>query len=206
LGYPTSDSGVEKSGVVSAVIDPTKVAPVDEDLLLVERFLAGDRSAFEVLYTRYYEKVFAIARGVLMDSDEAADAVQEIFTLVFRHLSRFDRRSRFSTWLFRVAVNRSIQESRRLRHKSRNVELTETSAQMDAPEPDAPDPRVHWAMQKLSAADRALLTLFYWEELTLQEIGDTIGCGVNAAKTRLYRARERFREHYERAPFPEAAR
>ena len=55
-------------------------------------------------------------------------------------------------------------------------------------------------LAKLAPADRALLVLFYWEELSLQDIADSIGCGVNAAKTRLYRARERFRVIYECKP------
>ena len=107
---------------MSALIDKTRANGYDEDIVLVERFLAGDRSAFEALYARYYDKVFSIACGILVDHDEAADAVQEIFTLVYRHLGRFDRRSRFSTWLFRVAVNRSIQEARR--HRNRCVHFT----------------------------------------------------------------------------------
>ena len=185
--------------MVSAVIDKSKGGSFDEDLVLVERYLGGDTRAFEDLYAKYYEKVFAIARGILMDSDEAADAVQEVFTLVYRHLGRFDRRSRFSTWLFRVAVNRSIQESRRTRYRSRTVALTEASGKVAAEELDTTDPRIQTAMAKLAAADRALLVLFYWEEMSLQDIADSIGCGVNAAKTRLYRARERFRSIYEGA-------
>jgi len=186
--------------VVSAVVDKAKQGSFDEDLVLVERFLAGDARAFEELYSKYYEKVFAIARGVLMDSDEAADAVQEVFTLVYRHLHRFDKRSRFSTWLFRVAVNRSIQEARRNRYRSRTVALTEAAGRIAPEEPDTADPRVQAILAKLSPADRALLVLFYWEELSLQDIADSIGCGVNAAKTRLYRARERFRVLYEANP------
>lgn len=182
---------------MSAVIDQTRGATFDEDIVLVERYLAGDAGSFELLYSKYYEKVLAIARGILMDPDEAADAVQEVFTLVYRHLNRFDRRSRFSTWLFRVAVNRSIQEARRNKHKSRNVELTEALAAETPSDGDEMDPRVQSAMAELAPADRALLVLFYWEELSLQEIADSIGCNVNAAKTRLYRARERFREKYE---------
>ncbi len=183
--------------VVSAIIEKPKQLAFDEDIKLVERFLAGDQDAFEGLYRKYYEKVFVIARGILMDADEAADAVQEIFTLVCRHLGRFDRRSRFSTWLFRVAVNRSIQEARRRKGRARNVELTEAAA-APAPEPaDDTDPRVQAAMARLAPADRALLVLFYWDELSLNEIGESIGCNVNAAKTRLYRARERFRKLYE---------
>jgi RNA polymerase sigma-70 factor (ECF subfamily) len=186
--------------VVSAVVDRAKTGSFDEDLVLVERFLAGDAPAFEELYAKYYDKVFAIARGILMDSDEAADAVQEIFTLVYRHLGRFDRRSRFSTWLFRVSVNRSIQEARRARHRHKSVELNEAISQAAPEEPDTSDPKVQAAMARLNPTDRALLTLFYWEELSLQEIADSLGCGVNAAKTRLYRARERFRDIFDGAP------
>lgn len=182
---------------MSALYDKTQKRDYDEDIVLVERFLAGDQGAFEAIYSRYYDKVFSIACGILIDHDEAADAVQEIFTLVYRHLGRFDRRSRFSTWLFRVAVNRSIQEARRHRNRWRNVELTEASASISPEETDATDPRVQATLAHLAPSDRALLVLFYWEELSLQEIADSLGCNVNAAKTRLYRARERFRVLYE---------
>lgn len=169
----------------------------DEDVILVERFLAGDGSAFEIIYRKYYDKVFAISRGVLIDADEAADAVQEIFTLVYRHLKRFDRRAKFSTWLFRIAVNRSIQEARKHRFRNRTVELTEAMSKEAPSEVEDMDPLVQAALAKLTPQDRALITLFYWEELSLNEIAESIGCNVNAAKTRLYRARERFRVHYE---------
>lgn len=182
---------------MSAILDKSRQSSFDEDLVLVERFVAGDTGAFESLYAKYYDKVYSIACGVLGDQDEASDAVQEIFTLVYRHLGRFDRRSRFSTWLFRVAVNRSIQEARRHRHRWRNVELHEASATEVPEETDTSDPRVQATLQRLAPADRALLVLFYWEELSLQEIADSLGCNVNAAKTRLYRARERFRVLFE---------
>lgn len=182
--------------MVSLIFDKSKAA-FDEDGILVERFLAGDATAFEQIYSKYYDKVFAISRGILLDSEEAADAVQEIFTLVYRHLPRFDRRSKFSTWLFRVSVNRSIQQARRVKYKSRLVDLDAAEHASVAPEEDTSDPRIEAAMAEMAPADRALLTLFYWEELSLQEIADSLGCNVNAAKTRLYRARERFRTLYE---------
>jgi RNA polymerase sigma-70 factor (ECF subfamily) len=181
---------------VSALLDQSRPS-FDEDLILVDRYLAGDTSAFEAIYSKYYEKVFAISRGILLDQDEAADAVQEIFTLVYRHIRRFDQRSKFSTWLFRVAVNRSIQEARKHRFKNKSLELTEASAQTDPPEMEVLDPHIAAAMSQMSPNDRALLVLFYWEELSLNEIADSLGCGVNAAKTRLYRARERFKSLYE---------
>jgi RNA polymerase sigma-70 factor (ECF subfamily) len=183
--------------VLSAVIDKPKGDHFDEDAILVDRYLQGDGTAFELLYRKYYDKVFAISRGVLIDADEAADAVQEIFTLVYRHLSRFDRRAKVSTWLFRIAVNRSIQEARKHRFRNRTVELTEALGKEAPAEAEEMDPRIQGALAKLSPQDRALLTLFYWEDLSLNEIADSIGCNENAAKTRLYRARERFRLNYE---------
>ena len=183
--------------VVSAVIDRSKLG-FDEDSVFVDRFVAGDVAAFEHLYSKYYDKVFAIARGILLDSDEAADAVQEVFTLVYRNLPRFDRRSKFSTWLFRVSVNRVIQQARKVKFKARHVDL-EAAAAEQTERPEDGDPQVEIAMSQLAPADRAILTLFYWEELSLQEIADSLSCNVNAAKTRLYRARERFRVLYEQA-------
>lgn len=181
---------------MSALIDKAQAGGFDEDVLLIERYLGGDEAAFQRLYAKYYDKVYALARGVLFDTEEAADTVQEIFTLVYRHLHRFDRRARFSTWLFRVAVNRSIQQARRLKVRPKSTELTEAIGH-EAEEIAVVDPKIESALSKLSPSDRAALVLFYWEDLSLQEIGESLGCGVNAAKTRLYRARERFREIYE---------
>lgn len=183
--------------VVSSVIEKAKAPAFDEDIVLVERFLAGDQDVFEVLYSKYYTKVFTIARGILLDAEEAADTVQEVFTLLYRNLSRFDKRSRFSTWLFRVAVNRSIQQARRNKNRSKNVELNEALGTPTPEDGHEIDPKIHETLAVLPPADRALLTLFYWEEQSLQDISEAIGCSLNAAKTRLYRARERFRQIYE---------
>ena len=185
-----------KTRMVSAVLDRGQLESLDEDTLQIERFLKGDARSFDYLYSKYYDKVYAIARGVLLDAEEAADTVQEVFTLVHRHLNRFDRRARFSTWLFRIAVNRSIQDSRKRRRRPLTVELMEI-AQFEAGEQKQNDPRIHLAMSKMRPDDRALLLLYYWEELSLQEIADTLNTNVNATKTRLYRAREKFRALFE---------
>lgn len=187
----------QNNSVVSAIVNSAKVESFDEDRVLIDRFLSGEAEAFERLYTRYYDKVFSVARGVLMDADEAADAVQEIFTLVYKNLGRFDNRARFSTWLFRIAVNRSIQQARANRHRNRQSPLNDAITQEADPVEVDSDPKVEAALAELSASDRAILSLFYWEELSLNEIAESMGCSPNAAKTRLYRARERFREKYD---------
>lgn len=184
---------------MSKLYQHVKTDSFDEDLLLVDRILREDHHAFQTLYAKYYDRVYAIARGILLDSDEAMDAVQEIFTLVYRNLGRFDRRSRFSTWLFRIAVNRSIQQARRLKWKRLQAPMGETVEAIPESEPvvEHEDPRIEAAMAKMHPNDRAILTLFYWDELSLLEIAESLGCSSNAAKTRLFRARERFRQLFE---------
>src|SRR5438067_2032411 len=182
--------------MVAAVYEHGRHETLDEDAIQIERFLNGDVRAFDGLYTKYYDRVFAIARGVLLDAEEAADTVQEVFTLVHKHLYRFDRRAKFSTWLFRIAVNRSIQDSRKRRRRPLTVELMEVS-QREATTASATDPKIPLVLSRMKAEDRALLLLYYWDELSLQEISESIGANLNATKTRLYRAREKFRAMYE---------
>jgi len=183
--------------MVPALVQQSGVSAYDEDVVYVERYLRGDRLAFEHLYAKYYDKIYAIAKGILLNSEEASDAVQEVFTLVYRNISRFDRRARFSTWLFRIAVNRSIQEARKNRNKWRFVELNEALTRSVQDEEQHVDPRIHRSLARLNPNDRAMLTLFYWENLSLEQIAQSLRCSTNAAKTRLYRARERFRALYE---------
>lgn len=185
---------------MSSAFDQTRPDSFDEDVRLVDRFLQGEAEAFDTLYGKYYDRVYAVALGVLLRPEEAADATQEIFTLIYRNLKKFDKRSKFSTWIYRVAVNRSIQQSRSIKNQKFNVPLDE-AAESPSPGPEqAPDPRVNYALSKLGPDDRAAITLFYWDDLSLGEIGDSLGISANAAKTRLFRARERFKHYYEEAP------
>jgi len=185
--------------VVISIHQTTEQRFQDEDLYLVERFVAGQSTAFQVIYEKYFDKVHSIARGVLGDHEDASDATQEVFTAVYRNLKSFDRRSKFSTWLFRVAVNRSIQFARSVKQKRRQVELTEAAdvATLDRI-PAIENQQVATCMRALNEEDRAILVLYYWHELSLQEIGPIMGCNPNAAKTRLFRARERFKAQFEK--------
>jgi RNA polymerase sigma-70 factor (ECF subfamily) len=170
----------------------------DEDMGLVRRFLAGDHGAFDKIYNRYYEKVFVIARGILIDVDDASDATQECFQKIYSNLNRFDGRSRLSTWIFRIAVNSAIQVSRRLKYRRRHQPLSEASdLEVETDTPTTPHfERLQEAMVSLRPEDRAILTLFYWENLSITQISETLGCRENAAKTRLYRARERLKRAF----------
>lgn len=185
---------------MSSAFDQSRPDAFDEDVRLVDRFLGGETGAFDILYAKYYDRVYAVALGVLLRAEEAADATQEIFTLIYRNLGKFDKRSKFSTWIYRVAVNRSIQQARSIKNHKLNVPLDLASDQAANPEDSSVDPRINYALSKLGPDDRATITLFYWDDLSLTEIGESLGISANAAKTRLFRARERFKHYFEEAP------
>ena len=82
---------------------------VGEDEALAKRFLDGDEAAFDALYRKYHPRVFTVARGILLDREDANDAVQEAFTKIYENLPKFRGGSRLGTWIFRIAVNSAIQ-------------------------------------------------------------------------------------------------
>lgn len=196
MGDPKNLQERQKNGMTESPAERASFA-YDEEAMLVKRCLDGEPEAFDRLYNRYREKVYVLSMGILMNSDDAADAVQETFALAYKNLRRFKLKSRFGTWLFRIAINSAIQLSRKLKNKRRNQPLDD-AAELPAPpavsESGVDADVVNAALVQLKPDDRAVLTMFYWEDMSLEEIAETLGCGANAAKTRLYRARERFRK------------
>jgi RNA polymerase sigma-70 factor (ECF subfamily) len=175
-----------------------------EDEVLARRFTEGDASAFDALHRKYFPRVYTVARGILLDREDANDAVQEAFTKIYENLPRFRGGSRLGTWIFRIAVNSAIQVSRRQKSKKKWTTLDEVGdSAVETIDLDDSAQHVHKAMSGLRDEDRAILSLFYWEEMSLVEIGEALGCGANAAKTRLFRARTRFKEIYEAMEQPD---
>ena len=157
--------------------------------------LAGDRDALDRLVAAHRNRIYAVIRGIVLDDDEADDVTQDVVASLSKNIPKFDRRSKFSTWVYRIAVNRAVSHLRAARFRFRPVPLEKV--EIVAPEHPSVDPTISAALARLSPPDRAAITLYYWEELPIDEIAATLGIGVSAAKMRLHRARERFRDAYE---------
>src|SRR5262245_62396538 len=93
-----------------AVMGSTAALPDEE---IVPRILAGEKALFEVLMRRHNERIYRAARAILRDEREAEDVMQEAYVNAFTHLSQFDRRAKFSTWLTKIAVYEAIARARR---------------------------------------------------------------------------------------------
>lgn len=157
-------------------------------------------AAFEALYTRYRDRVYSIAYRITGKSSDAMDVMQEAFCLLYRKISGFRFDSQFSTWLFRLVVNCSIDHVRR--ERSRGAQQTGPLSDLEGADPvvdSAPGPsshaeqreldaHVHARIQRLSPKLRAILVLRYLEGLSYEELSETLEVSMGTVKSRLARA------------------
>jgi RNA polymerase sigma-70 factor (ECF subfamily) len=174
----------------------------DDQLVAACRDIQRDEFelAFEELYRRYRDRAFGIAYRITGTATDAMDAVQDAFRVLFQKISTFRFDSRFSTWLFRIVVNCSIDLRRRERSRAvrHGVSLTaldplaEPAADQDDPselaESSELGSHVHGALQRLSPKLRAVLVLRYLEGLSYEELADVLEVQLGTVKSRLARA------------------
>ncbi len=197
------------------LLDPVPSAPtqaplepeaVDPDLEIVDRWRAGDERAFETLVRRHERRVFGLLMRMLGNRQEAEDVAQETFLNLHRHGHRFRRESRFSTFVYRVAVNAALNRRRSLgRRRARLENLTQRQAAGDdlpsaprGPEDSAAGEqireRVQEEIQRLSETLRAPLVLYDIQGLPYSEIAEVLGLAEGTVKSRIHRARQALRE------------
>jgi len=180
----------------------------DEEL--VEEFISGEIDSFRVLVERYKLRVYNIIYGIMGNRDEAEDLAQEVFINVYKNLHHFKRKSKFYTWLYRIAVNICLTNKRKKSKYSPVVSLTEISEvnanpgrveladESFSPEKIFKDRELAWqiksAINSLSRVLRATFILREFEDLSYQELAKVLGCSSGTIKSRLSRAREELRQ------------
>ncbi len=178
-------------------------APCDRtDLALMRRCAEGDPVALREIVHRHQGKLFAFLARMLDSREDAEEALQDVFLRVWQQAGRFEGRSSFSTWLYRVAANIARDSLRRRRTRVGTVPLAEVSAlatadaQADALEGLAREEHSRLLRQGLHALrpeDRLVLVLYYAEQMRYDEICAVTGHSYPVLKIRLLRARRRLR-------------
>lgn len=167
----------------------------DADETLVARCQRGDGAAFGLLVGRYERVVFNAAFRMLGNRDEARDAAQAVFLKVLENLHRFDPRFRFYSWLYKIALNESLDM---LEHRGRHAELTDVHEAKDDPARDASVADAGWHVQRaiagLKLEHRTVIVMRHYQALSYEEIGQALELPVKTVKSRLYEAREQLRE------------
>jgi RNA polymerase sigma factor (sigma-70 family) len=169
----------------------------DPEYLLIDRILAGETTVFAGLVDRYKSYVFTIAFKVLQVRPEAEEAAQDVFIKAFQGLKGFNKQSKFSTWLYRIAFNTAITYKRKHKVQLQSIEHSTLQHGHEGEGALEKTDRVkylHLALSKLNEADRIALTLFYLNELSLEEIASITGMQANTIKVRVHRARLRMAE------------
>lgn len=152
----------------------------------VIRAQKGDKEAFISLMKRLELRMFNIARSIVKKEEDCADAMQETVLKAYRALPTLQNPRFFNTWICRILINEC---NTLLRKKSKTVSMAEPP--QAAYVPQAADIRMDLrdAVERLEETQRTIVILYYFEELTIQQIADMLGMSAGAVKTRLYRAR-----------------
>lgn len=161
----------------------------------VERCLAGEAEAFSTLVERYGGRVYNIALRITNDADAAADCAQEAFIRAYRALHQYDPALPFGPWLYRIVTNTSLNHVQRWHAHESPVEEFPDRAEPEEAGPESSILRrealdeVLAAMAELPAHYRAALTLRHLQQLSYQEVADTLDIPLGTVKTHLHRAR-----------------
>ena len=176
----------------------------DPDFEIVERVRNGDTDAFEELVRKHGRRVYRSLMGILGNAEEAEDALQDAFLKAFQHLPNFEGRSRFSTWLVRIAINTGLQRVRgrkdfdSLDEESEEFRPRNIQAWTDTPEEyysrEELRRLVETEVMKLPVKYRVALMLRDLEELSTEEAAAALGLSVPGLKARVLRGRLMLRE------------
>ena len=174
---------------------------------LVLRCQSGDVDAMGTLITRYQHWVYNIAYGILGHHQDAEDVAQDAFLSVWENIGKFEFRSRFSTWLYRIVKNKcfnQIDQYQRRKTDPMEIDDTQPWVPLDTATPEDEALRseekdiVHSALAKLKDSYREILVLRELRELSYEEISEILDCTLGRVKSRLHEARKALKTELER--------
>ena len=188
-------------------VTPHEVKASDSDALLVERAVAGDHKAFEMLVIKYQKRIQRLIGRMVRDVDLVEDIAQETFIRAYRALGQFRGEAQFYTWLYRIAVNSA---KKALMDLKRNPTVSENFFKSDDEDETSPIENeltssetpdavlaskeiaqiINAALEALPEELRMAVTLREIEGLSYEEIADVMNCPIGTVRSRIFRARE----------------
>lgn len=180
----------------------------DEELVAI--ILKGSPHLFSEIVDRYKDRIFNITVRFTNGHCDSQDLAQEIFLLVYRNLASFRGQSSFSTWLYRLSVNRCLDWCRKNKQNQTHVLhpickkefredfISQIPTELDTPEKillkKEQDRNLHQAIALLPEKYKAVVIMYHFQELSYKEMGDILHLPVRTVETHLYRAKQRLKE------------
>ncbi len=169
------------------------------DQILINQIVEGDTNSFTILVDRYKDLVYTLALRMLKNREEAEEVAQDTFIKTYKSLHKFKGDSKFSTWIYRVAYNSCLDRIKKNKKHLNNVEINEFTAHqvvsidnaLDKMEINEEKEAIKRCIDKLSEEDSFLLTLYYFDDLSLDEISKIVGITANSIKVKLFRCRKK---------------
>ena len=169
-----------------------------EEIYIVKRIKSGDKEAFSLLVDRYSDMIYTICLRMLGVEADAADAAQEVFVKVYRSIAGFQEKSKFSTWIYRITYNHCISV---IRKKVKIIDMVDELPDREVNNQDlsgldrlSGEERKHYlrmALESLAETDAVVVTLFYYDELSLDEIAEVTGLTSSNIRIKLHRSRKK---------------
>jgi RNA polymerase sigma-70 factor (ECF subfamily) len=173
---------------------------IPDDQSIVAQIVSGQKDRFRILVRRHERAVYGMGLSFFRNGEDAADFTQEVFLKAFRNLSRFEGRSRFSTWLYKIAYNTAVNGVNR-RREYRSLAEEDPVMDGDTPERDAlrgaAREAVLEAVRDLPERYRTCVDLFFFYDRSYQEIEVITGFPVNTIKSHVFRAKKLLRDRLE---------
>ena len=164
----------------------------DKDAALVKSCQLGDRRAMSQLVSKYERPVFNAAYRILGNMDDAADATQTVFLKVFEHIADYDQKFRFFSWVYRIAINESLNQVKKRRSQKSLDDSQASPWQGPAEKFDTAElcKKVQGALMLLSEDYRTVVVLKHMSGCSYQQISEILQIPEKTVKSRLYSARQ----------------
>ena len=171
----------------------------ENDILIIKDVLKGNTQAFAQLVDKYQQYAFTLALRLIPNREDAEEIAQDSFVKAYRYLADFRQESKFSTWLYTIIQRNAISFLRKKQINIQSIEnkdfqQQESNNSFQILQSKTEKQMINQALSLLKPEDASILSLFYLQEQSLEEIGQVLSIESGAAKVRLFRARQKLRQ------------
>ena len=170
-----------------------------DDQHIIDLVKKGHIQSYSILVDRYKNMIYSLCFKMIKNKEEAEEAAQDSFIKAFKNIDKFKNESKFSTWLYKVAYNTCLDSLKKI-NKTQHVELVESYASNHYKREDSiagfladdlQEQIIQNCLSQLPGDENLIITLFYFEELSIEEISEIINLKPNNIKVKLHRIRKK---------------